>query len=323
MFKGIIICLLCLLGLFGLWSFILGYFPFLLFALFLVMFIICFLISIPAMKNTTLSLHTTSHIIERNQDLMITFQRQNISHFPCGKIIIKYAIYDAYNKKIYSIQTNMMGNKSHARVKMKHTGMYNIKIEKYYCYDLLQCFHIQHKTPQNYRFFVFPMLIETNIDLDEATSFHQDAIDYSPYQKGEDYSEIFDLRQYQEGDNLKHVHWNLSSKRGELHVKVGSQPIIKRLLLCLEQSLDKETNDKAIDYFYSISLQLIQRGIAFKIVCPFDSHDYAHIELIKDESYFRDCLMKIMQTPYQSKDDILKSVDKHLEITFVNHKGIN
>ena len=50
---------------------------------------------------------------------------------------------------------------------------------------------------------------------------------FSTYKKGDDPSEIFDIREYADGDKIQRIHWKLSSKTGDLMVKEGSLPLMK------------------------------------------------------------------------------------------------
>lgn len=48
---------------------------------------------------------------------------------------------------------------------------------------------------------------------------NEDSDRFSLYKKGDDPSEIFDIRDFKDGDRFQQIHWKLSSKTGHYMVK--------------------------------------------------------------------------------------------------------
>jgi uncharacterized protein (DUF58 family) len=68
--------------------------------------------------------------------------------------------------------------------------------------------------------------------------------------KGDDYTEIFELRPLQEGDSLRHVHRQLSAKYDEYIIKVGSDSRRKVYNYYIENGLDfPEISDRIAEMF--------------------------------------------------------------------------
>ena len=78
-------------------------------------------------------------------------------------------------------------------------------------------------------------------------------------------------------------------KENELFVKEGSQPIIKKLLLTVDLNQNASYNDKSLDTFYSLCLNLLHRQTPFEIICPQTYHQPAK-ELISNVSHLQTCL---------------------------------
>ncbi len=69
----------------------------------------------------------------------------------------------------------------------------------------------------------------------EATkNFYGEADSYDERLPGYDNSEIFQIREYQRGDRLQHVHWKLTAKHDELVVKEHSLPKSCPVVLLLD-----------------------------------------------------------------------------------------
>lgn len=93
-----------------------------------------------------------------------------------------------------------------------------------------------------------------------------EAESWSQIQKGQDYTEVFALRDYVEGDSLKQIHWKLSSKRNQLIVKEASLPTTKSLLLFWDKNA-KEADAKEMDVLAeaasSIAQAVSEQGITY------------------------------------------------------------
>lgn len=308
MYKGLIRYILIVVFLYVLWSIVLGYFSFLLFILALLLFVFSWLVSLTSMKHTTVSIDIEHHILERQQSFYLSFLRQDQSRFRCGQIIIDYHIEDCLGQSVYQSRLTLYDDISMDRIDFKHSGCYWVMIDKIYCFDILQCLFKKNICSCHEQIYVFPKMIPLQINLSQIASFHQESQEYSPYHKGDDYSELFDLRSYHEGDSLKHIHWKASLKKNELFVKEGSQPIIKKLFLTVDLNQNASYNDKSLDTFYSLCLNLLHRQTPFEIICPQTYHQPAK-ELISNVSHLQTCLKRILKTPNFSYQDVYQKMN--------------
>lgn len=90
---------------------------------------------------------------------------------------------------------------------------------------------------------------------------------YSDTQKGDDRSQVFELREYNEGDDLRNVHWPLSTKHDMLIVKEFSKPLDESCTVLVESSLGgapreavKQRADRVLAQFIALTAQLIEEG---------------------------------------------------------------
>ncbi len=120
------------------------------------------------------------------------------------------------------------------------------------------------------------------------------------HQKGDDYSEIFEIRFYREGDELKHIHWNMSSKFQEFLVKVGSEPLQERWLLMMEYKENNDFYDEQFDYFYSVCVSLLKTNKTFEIVTS--SHDPLQVQFVDSLDKLVVSIKWIMKNPIESLD---------------------
>ena len=90
------------------------------------------------------------------------------------------------------------------------------------------------------------------------------------YKKGDDPSEIFDIREYVDGDKIQRIHWKLTGKTGHLMVKEGSLPLTKAVNIFVDLSVQSKKEQKYKDMnllvqgIYSISMFMIEHAIPQK-----------------------------------------------------------
>lgn len=322
MLKGLCQYLLVLFFLFGLWNLLLGYFPFLMVLFFILLFFINIILSYKGMKKAQVQVHITQTIVERQEQFQILFKRKQDTLFSTGKIVIEYRIFNAFSQCVLHKKVILEDQEYLENVSMKHTGYYYLKIDKIYCYDILQCLYFSHICSQELHFYVFPSLIPVMDIIHETAGKHHESFEYSPYVKGDDYSEMFDLRSYRENDSLRYIHWKASLKKDELLVKEGSQPIVKKLLLSVEIHQLSDFDDHALDQFYSLCSLLSQQQIAYEIICPHAQSEGLGSELISNDYHFRECMKRILKSPIEDIQNSLIDTKDISSVYIVKGDGI-
>ncbi len=76
---------------------------------------------------------------------------------------------------------------------------------------------------------------------------------YSQLRPGDDPAELFDFREYREGDRLSRVHWKLSQRLDELQVRELGQPVSQRVFFLLEPLGAGPECDALLDVFATLS----------------------------------------------------------------------
>ena len=141
--------------------------------------------------------------------------------------------------------------------------------------DLLQLFRVRAAKFREVGAIIYPR--QLNLDLE----FSGDGIGFLENdgllqnRKGTDYSEIFDLRDYRPGDDVRAIHWKLSGKLDRLVVKEASDPARYQVVLMPDlgrEETDVETGVKrlntAVALCAALGFRLIRRGVAFYMAVP-------------------------------------------------------
>lgn len=292
-----------LIFLYVLWYLGFGYFSFLLFFVILCVICLCLLLSLRPMKKTTITLQLNKDHCIRDEKIDMTFFRQNHTPIQCGQVIVEYQLVDAFLQVVKESKVFIHDQQVNHEIKCQHCGHYTIKIKQIRCYDLLQCFSFSKAVTLEAGFDVLPQYHNINSSLNDVCQNNEEGEHYSPYHKGDDYSEIFEIRKYREGDDLRHIHWNMASKFQELFVKDGSQPVEKKLILAMEYKDNNTFYDQQFDYFYSLSLSLLKNHTDFEVITSIDDH-HACLQSVDSPAKLMTVMKWMMKHPIMSLDHL-------------------
>ena len=111
------------------------------------------------------------------------------------------------------------------------------------------------------------------LNANAASHIIPDSDIFSDTVKGDDRSQVFELRDYREGDDLRNVHWPLSTKRDMLIVKEFSCPIEENIRVLIETSIyedvsveeKKKLSDNLLAVFVQLALRLIEQNKPFNV----------------------------------------------------------
>ncbi len=107
-------------------------------------------------------------------------------------------------------------------------GSYAVWLRQVKIYDMTGLFCMKYRRTlkgERALLAVLPRIYPMGIFLSEAVrSFAGDAEVYDSLRRGTDASETLKLRPFQNGDDMRNIHWKLSAKEGELVVRENSMP---------------------------------------------------------------------------------------------------
>ena len=176
-------------------------------------------------------------------------------------------------------------------VPMINCGDLAITVEKVRIYDYLSIFAwtIGKKFPRQH-VLIMPPTRDYYLDKDKwYNETDEDSDRFSLYKKGDDPSEVFDIREYADGDKIQRIHWKLSSKTGSLMVKDGSLPLTKALHIFIDlcvtgtgESWHRDCN-ALVQGIYSISLYMIEHMVPQHMIWYDRENDVVEERLVEHE----------------------------------------
>ena len=171
-------------------------------------------------------------------------------------------------------------------VVMKHCGNVSICVDKVKIYDYLNIFAA--KVGKNYEVqdvLVMPPLTEVYLGKTRwYNETNEDSDRFSLYKKGDDPSEIFDIRDFKDGDRFQQIHWKLSSKTGHYMVKEGSLPLAKAVHIFIDLSAkDPNEADLLIQGVYSVAMEFLSQGVPQHFIWYDNVNELIQEQLIEQE----------------------------------------
>ena len=177
-------------------------------------------------------------------------------------------------------------------------GKYTLWIEKPSLSDMFGIVNLPIKLEEHCNYTVLPDLFDVIVDYEarESSSFDNEL--YSPYKKGKDRSEVFQIREYEDGDNLNSIHWKLSGKIDKVMVKDPSLPLNKELIIAADKSVDIEPSveqcEKLAEVTLSICQSLIEAGMTYKLIWNDPADNLIYTREVQFESDFMESLNEIL-----------------------------
>lgn len=149
-------------------------------------------------------------------------------------------------------------------------GQITAAVEKAGLLDICGIFAVPLKTENiAARTTVLPDMFAPGIDLALASSMPEESDSYAPGCRGNDLTEIFQLREYAPGDDLRRIHWKMTAKTDRLIVREASLPLQRSLLVFWDKTaadkLAPDAADALAESVSSVCQSLSEAGFAYTL----------------------------------------------------------
>lgn len=141
-------------------------------------------------------------------------------------------------------------------------GNIEVTAEYIWIFDLLGIFCIRRRVLERQSVKVMPKFELMPLEVTRKTrEFQADADEYSGEKKGDDPSEIYQVREYQTRDPLRDIHWKMSAKENALMVKEKGFPLGCVVLIWIDLP-EKESSmagfSRVLETAASLSVTLVE-----------------------------------------------------------------
>jgi uncharacterized protein (DUF58 family) len=240
-----------------------------------------------AKKKINLSLLINSNYEVRKHPLSIIINIDNPTVFPISRAVIRlkynnsfsdYTTYETFEVPIKARTSQQLI----CNAVSEHCGEFTVTLCEIRIFDYVRNFSLKKVFNSSVDVKITPIIYDVNC-LIESTDIQHDSDKLSEYFKGDDPTQIFDLRDYTDGDKLNKIHWKLTVKLDKPIVKEYSQSISAgyALVFNFDTFTDMSVTDALLETLYSISYFLISNDKTLKICYYSGSYDEV---LISDEN---------------------------------------
>lgn len=285
------------------------YVTFLLFIFFLILPAFSFTLLLLSYKKITVEFDIPP-ILKKAEAAAIHFTLSNPSFFPVSGAVLYVSCRNHLTGKEIAVKVFCIGNKkanfTSFAISDKNAGRISVTLNKIKVCDIFGLFSLSKKVSCEKSGLIYPDTYHVQIAMENPAEIFGDGEHYSQTKKGQDVNEIFALREYTPGDEIRKIHWKLSAKQGKFVVRdfgfSHSYPVF--LLLELFDN-GSENSDNVLDTcmaaFISVSQSLIENGICHNIAWYDSENEKLMIKAIENmdefEAYLPDLLS--MQSYHQ------------------------
>lgn len=257
---------------------------------------ILILIQLLVMRGFDIQCHMkTGCRVDEKLPFIIEVSRR--SFFPMGvihlNIKIKNILYDSVQIKEILLQpVEKKEMKFEYPLEMNNCGAVQVSVEQVRCYDLLGLFYRRIPVDMQVDILVYPAQLKLNMQLMRRPQTSVTGNLYDQHRKGQDVSEVAELREYREGDSLGKIHWKLSGKMDELIVRDFGYPSNYTVLILYDMmknvdgvSISNQRNNAILAVTNEVSYRMIELHLEHNVgrvfngdiqmlpVYSLDSHD--------------------------------------------------
>ncbi len=171
------------------------------------------------------------------------------------------------------------------RLSSEYCGVLNVKIHHIRIYDYIKLFSCRVKTETNAHVYITPDPVIQSVPDAFRTIVTDESNEFSKYKSGDDPSEIFELKEFVQGDKINRIHWNLSSKQNQLITKHYSLAVNTSVAIIVDIDFNSTLQkiDTALEFFYTLSYSLTEHHINHVLYVKgldklYEISDYEHLE---------------------------------------------
>lgn len=144
--------------------------------------------------------------------------------------------------------------------KSKHIGHITAEVMAISLYDYFNIFSMSIPASSKTDFYVLPHCFNIDVVKKTLAMGQGDTPVYPTVRESMEAMEMIGLKEYEEGDQAKRIHWKLSTKLDRLIVKEFSNPVDDTIFILYENGIqsDADAINASIEVFLSLSKSLLE-----------------------------------------------------------------
>ena len=236
---------------------------------------------------------------------------------------IEHTMFGYTERKYYFMYISAKTKEVQITLPVEYCGEMKIRCEEILLQDLLKLFRRKIEPFEPVETIVYPRGVNVMVEMSRATIGAPRDEGRMQNRKGNDPSEMFDIREYVPGDDIRSIHWKLSSKTDQLILRESSEPSHYNMVLLPDfgrkngdAQVSREEINTAVAFGTAIGEQLLRLGCDFCMAVP--SETGLRLCEVRDQRDFRQMMMQWLSAPIpeQSGQTLQYFVTEHMEQQF-------
>lgn len=214
--------------------------------------------------------------------ISIRIHMENHGILPIGKILLKMSS----DNRMFNLQEtrNLLlepGERKTAEFQIPYhsddCGKVRLYLYMARCYDVCGLTWRTIRYEEDFTLTVYPKLLDIQTSPKMIPSSKSMGEQYDLHRHGNDVNEVFDMRDYQEGDSLRSIHWKLSGKLDRLIVREFGHPSNYETMLLMDTGYKEQGEayrfmiDQIMELTVSLSRGLMQSSFGHHVGYVHDS----------------------------------------------------
>ncbi|MDR2487115.1 MAG: DUF58 domain-containing protein [Clostridiales Family XIII bacterium] len=251
-------------------------------------------------RGSTVRLRVPAGEVLRGEGVALQLHAKNPALLPFrtrAELLIRNELLGSEERETLVLTAGRQGGDLTQTLSSARCGKLQIRVTKVGVYDLLGlfCFTARKNGQQVQSVFALPAsvpLAGIRTDMRPAQDTENDG--RMQVVKGDDPSELYDLRDYQAGDRVTRIHWKLSDKLDRLVVKEFGRVVASDVLLLLDLNGSGAEVDALLTCLRSLSSSLLQHGMGHEVEWYDGANAWVRKDGITGEDDLRTLLVSIL-----------------------------
>ncbi len=229
---------------------------------------ILFIILVITWNNVKVKFVTNSSVVNKDEFFDISIIIKNKSLLPVSRMDILLAYGNQYGndtikEKIQISMDKLCKQEVSTRVSSSYCGNLTFQLKTIKVYDFFHMFNLTKRLSKSITISVLPICYSLEDFITENVTFLSDSNEFSPYKSGDDPSEVFQIREYREGDKTSRIHRKLSYKYNEMMMKEYSYPINTKILTLIDLYCGENKGNKIeiVDSLLHVLMSVSMLGV--------------------------------------------------------------
>lgn len=264
-------------------------------------------------KKLSLAFLKASESAEEGNGARCRIRVQNLNRLPVNRFKVSLRI--RYPQDFLSVRKKIYGsaergeNNVEFEIYAKYCGLIHVRMHRLRVFDYLGLFSSGKPLTEEMKIAVFPKEQAFDIRL-YASDLEQDSWQekWAVNRSGDAHDEIRQIREYRDGDSMRHIHWNQSAKTEELWIREYERETDSLVSILIDSTGFSRASAMELSTFYkalfAVMLGLLRDMATIRVHWHHNGRGGLTYQDSSDTEQCRDILLQLYLTDFSSAGEL-------------------